>query len=139
GVGDLPRLLREDLDLVRSLIEQHTEDARPVLVSEEDRRDSLHRLATLSNSMSAASVAIRNDAGDLLGCLVLSGCPGSCVEEAVLDDVVEVARIAGHSFERIRRMEERERLEKSLQVQAAYLDHLFEDAPEAIAVLDERN
>ena len=139
GVGDLPRLLREDLDLVRSLIEQHTEDARPVLVSEEDRRDSLHRLATLSNSMSAASVAIRNDAGELLGCLVLSGCPGSCVEEAVLDDVVEVARIAGHSFERIRRMEERERLEKSLQVQAAYLDHLFEDAPEAIAVLDERN
>src|SRR5690606_20120652 len=70
GVGALAHLLNGDPALLRSLLDRHNDDPRPVLSADAATfGEPLAQLAARPSSALVSSIAIRDGKGSLLGCL----------------------------------------------------------------------
>ncbi|MEX2584594.1 MAG: PAS domain S-box protein [Gemmatimonadota bacterium] len=141
GDATLRDLLAGAPDLLADLLEHHASRGDRVLVHHGgEPRLHLPKVFSLFEEFpSAGSCAVRGEDGGLLGCLLFAAPSPREWDDESLDDLDEVARLLGSALVRAERVKESSWLEEAVQVQAAYLDHLFEAAPEAIAVLDGDN
>jgi two-component system, cell cycle sensor histidine kinase and response regulator CckA len=135
GAGE-PRLLARLEQLVPEILELHGRVEGPLLLpppAEADSADHLQDFPRLRGCLLSLPVL---EGGQPVGCLALMRREARGWAEADAIELEDLAAMAAARLEEATQLEETSWLEETVQVQAAYLDHLFEAAPEAIAVLD---
>jgi two-component system, cell cycle sensor histidine kinase and response regulator CckA len=137
AVSSLSRAVPEIVPVLRA---HHVRSDDPFLLSAKPPREDANEPCgwTSAKLEACASVAIRDADGRPIGFLAVVDTQPREWGDQEVEALSEFAEMAGVLLDQAAHVEESAWLEEALQVQAAYLDHLFEAAPEAIALLDGR-